>query len=118
MTRLSPLLIAFVLFLVACGTAATDTTVSTESQVAATPDDSTTVSSEAPVATVQAPDENDGSESDDVDDSSDITDPPEEPTVVPDGPAAPNFTLVLDDGSTFELAAASRPVMLVFWAEW
>lgn len=37
---------------------------------------------------------------------------------VPDGPAVPDVTLELDDGTTFVLADASRPVMLVFWAEW
>ena len=37
---------------------------------------------------------------------------------IPDGPAVPDVTLELDDGTTFVLADASRPVMLVFWAEW
>jgi hypothetical protein len=37
---------------------------------------------------------------------------------VPDGPMAPVVTLELDDGSTYTLADAQRPVMFVFWAEW
>jgi hypothetical protein len=36
----------------------------------------------------------------------------------PDGPVAPSFTLVLGDGSTFDLAREARPVYMVFWAEW
>ncbi len=34
------------------------------------------------------------------------------------GPAAPDFTLELADGSTFTLSEAQHPVYLVFWAEW
>ena len=36
----------------------------------------------------------------------------------PDGPPAPDFELVLGDGSTFSLSAAEKPVYMVFWAEW
>ena len=32
--------------------------------------------------------------------------------------AAPDFDLVLADGSTFSLRDADRPIYLVFWAEW
>lgn len=35
-----------------------------------------------------------------------------------DGPAAPDFSLVLSDGSTFVLSEAAKPVYMVFWAEW
>ncbi|MDH3308118.1 MAG: hypothetical protein OEO77_11450 [Acidimicrobiia bacterium] len=35
-----------------------------------------------------------------------------------DGPAAPDFSLLVDDGSTFVLSQETRPVYLVFWAEW
>jgi hypothetical protein len=35
-----------------------------------------------------------------------------------EGPVAPDFSLVLADGSTFTLSEASRPVYMVFWAEW
>ncbi len=33
-------------------------------------------------------------------------------------PMAPDFDLVLGDGSTFTLSAVDKPVYLVFWAEW
>lgn len=33
-------------------------------------------------------------------------------------PAAPDFTLELGDGGTYTLAEGSKPVYLVFWAEW
>ena len=40
-------------------------------------------------------------------------------TVVSDGAAeAPDFELALADGGTFRLSAESRPVYLIFWAEW
>jgi hypothetical protein len=31
---------------------------------------------------------------------------------------APDFTLELGDGGTFTLSEGSKPVYLVFWAEW
>ncbi len=31
---------------------------------------------------------------------------------------APDFSITLDDGSTFVLSEATRPTYLVFWAEW
>ncbi len=36
----------------------------------------------------------------------------------PAGPAAPDFTLDLADGTTFILSGEDKPVYLVFWAEW
>lgn len=35
-----------------------------------------------------------------------------------DGPTAPDFSLVLSDGSTFTLSEGAKPVYMVFWAEW
>ena len=35
-----------------------------------------------------------------------------------DGPAAPDFELLLADGSTFRLSDEEKPVYMVFWAEW
>lgn len=35
-----------------------------------------------------------------------------------DGPPAPDFELVLSDGSTFQLSGEEKPVYMVFWAEW
>lgn len=51
------------------------------------------------------------------------TDPAESPTVTAatssfDGPPAPDFELVLSDGSTFRLSDEQKPVYIVFWAEW
>ena len=36
----------------------------------------------------------------------------------PEGEPAPDFTLALADGNEFSLSADSRPVYMVFWAEW
>jgi len=56
------------------------------------------------------------------DDDTEVSDNEDDPGVAlvatPDGPVAPDVTLDLDDGSTFVLADAQRPVMFVFWAEW
>ncbi len=41
-----------------------------------------------------------------------------EPPPQVEGPAAPDFVLALDDGSTFSLTDEQKPVYLVFWAEW
>ena len=35
-----------------------------------------------------------------------------------EGPAAPDFTTILADGSTFSLGEHDKPVYLIFWAEW
>jgi len=35
-----------------------------------------------------------------------------------EGPVAPDFTLDLGSGGTFVLSEETRPVYLVFWAEW
>jgi hypothetical protein len=43
-----------------------------------------------------------------------VTDPP--PQV--EGPAAPDFTFAMADGSAFSLSDEQKPVYLVFWAEW
>ena len=31
---------------------------------------------------------------------------------------APDFTVVLDDGSTFDTAQIDTPLYIIFWAEW
>lgn len=33
-------------------------------------------------------------------------------------PVAPDFTLELNDGGSYTLSEAEKPVYLVFWAEW
>ncbi len=35
-----------------------------------------------------------------------------------EGPVAPDFSLVLGDGTTFTLSEEAKPVYMVFWAEW
>lgn len=35
-----------------------------------------------------------------------------------EGPLAPDFSTILSDGTTFDLADHDQPVYLVFWAEW
>ena len=35
-----------------------------------------------------------------------------------DRPAAPDFSLPLADGGTYTLSEGSKPVYMVFWAEW
>lgn len=35
-----------------------------------------------------------------------------------DRPLAPDFTLELGEGGSYTLSEASKPVYLVFWAEW
>jgi hypothetical protein len=53
--------------------------------------------------------------------SSTTTPAPEAPnTSIPDGPAAPDFTLALgeDRTETFTLSQEAKPVYMVFWAEW
>ncbi|MFZ0493981.1 MAG: hypothetical protein WAM81_12400 [Acidimicrobiia bacterium] len=34
------------------------------------------------------------------------------------GKPAPDFTLTLSDGTDFTLSSETRPVYMVFWAEW
>ncbi len=46
------------------------------------------------------------------------TEPPPVAVVPPDGPPAPDFTLALGDGRSFTLSEETRPVYMVFWAEW
>jgi hypothetical protein len=38
----------------------------------------------------------------------------------PEGPPAPDFTLALGEGGsdTFTLSQESKPVFMIFWAEW
>ena len=50
--------------------------------------------------------------------------PPEDETTTtgpapnPEHALAPDFSLTLSDGSQYQLANETRPVYLVFWAEW
>jgi hypothetical protein len=40
------------------------------------------------------------------------------PTIPPDAPPAPDFTMALADGDTFTLSEQAMPVYMIFWAEW
>ena len=127
MRRFLSILVTVAFVLAACGTSAPHS--------AATNDAEQPIDSDASMAeeVTDDSDQQSGEENidasndlDDVDDPGDDEDAdPDEPDeaiadapAVADGPSVPNFTLELDDGSTFELASAPRPVMLVFWAEW
>jgi hypothetical protein len=39
-------------------------------------------------------------------------------TVDSAGPAAPDFTLELGNGGEFTLSEGTKPVYMIFWAEW
>ena len=45
---------------------------------------------------------------------------PDEATTTTDSgrPAAPDFTLALGDGGEYTLSEGSKPVYMIFWAEW
>lgn len=93
----------------ACGTgtstnADTDVTEPTEAPVETT----TTTSSGSPTTEATVP----GSSTGGTTTTTETSLPPL------DGPAAPDFSLELSDGSTFLLSQESRPVYMVFWAEW
>lgn len=42
----------------------------------------------------------------------------EEAKPLPEGPAAPDFTLALEPNGEFVLSQEVKPVYMVFWAEW
>lgn len=50
-------------------------------------------------------------------DAADESDGSEQPSG-PDGDPAPDFTLALADGSSFSPSAETKPIYMVFWAEW
>ena len=127
MRRLLSVLGALALVLTACGTAAPEP--------GATDAPSSPIESDRPEPVAESPDDDPDSSGDgDVDempgeadakidgladdDQGTTEDGESEVVLRPDGPLAPNVTLDLDDGSTFVLADAERPVMFVFWAEW
>lgn len=105
MKRTLSILIVLALALAACGTGETGVTVTTANETQTTeapvePSEATTETESTPAAT-------EGANEDPSDVSSGV-----------DGPAAPDFTLALGDGSSFTLSDTDRPVYLVFWAEW
>ncbi len=102
MNRSVSVLVAVVLLASACGGVATEVSSAVEPIAGAV----TTVSETTP-APAGATDTTGPS----------VSEPEPSPSGV-DGPAAPDFSLVLSDGSTFTLSEGSKPVYMVFWAEW
>lgn len=103
MRRWPLLLAALTLLVAACGGGGGGTaSASSESAVASgTPDTPTTSAPSTP-----------------TDGGGEGTTSTAEPSLRPEGPAAPDFTLALGDGSTFTLSDEQKPVYMVFWAEW
>jgi hypothetical protein len=46
------------------------------------------------------------------------SDPESPPTTDSGRPVAPDFTLELGEGGEYTLSEGSKPVYMVFWAEW
>lgn len=109
------LLLVIALVAAACGSAADD--VSAPAQSAAEQDVPATASDTTAGGEVTEPIE----EPSEAPPATTSTDVPAE-TVAPqpafDGPPAPDFSMTLADGTEFVLSAETRPVYLVFWAEW
>jgi hypothetical protein len=101
MIRLATATAVFGLIVAACGGQVTEETFET-----VPPPGSTVATTEAPAVT-------------DTGDPTTTAAPPvtSEPIVV-DGPPAPDFSLALHDGLGFVLSAETKPVYMVFWAEW
>ena len=102
MKRSVSLLAAVVFVATACGGAATEVSTTVEPVAGAV----TTVSGGSP--TTMGSTDTTGSSA---------AEPEASPSGV-EGPEAPDFSLVLSDGSTFTLSEGSKPVYMVFWAEW
>ena len=108
--RLISFVVASLLLFAACGTGETTPNTDVSQATATTGASESTAAPDAPAgteapATSEAP-TTDGTEAAAV-----------EPSGV-EGPDAPDFSLALGDGSTYQLAADDKPVYLVFWAEW
>lgn len=113
--RLIPILV-FSLVVAACGSAATESGPGADGIVATTvasePGDtsgpSTTTGSDSSSSPTTAP----------TDGAPAATTAPTAVTTNFDGAAAPDFRLALADGSDFVLSEETKPVYMVFWAEW
>ena len=116
MRRIFLLLAAAAILLAACGGAATVSTTSEELSSDAVP------ATPAPSADDQSGgDETQTTPADET--ATDATPAVDDEPVVArvtdfDGPAAADFTIALDKAGTFSLSEETRPVYLVFWAEW
>jgi hypothetical protein len=108
--RIIAWLVGLALVVAACGGGATDVATPDGNQSAAQGGDATpttAVASTEPAATPVT------EESDDTAPSPDARPAPD-----PNREIAPDFSLLLGDGSTFVLSEETRPVFMVFWAEW
>ena len=98
MRRLVPL----VVLIAACGGTASDQT---------TPGSQDAVAPASSVAESQSITADDG--------STPTTSESDSPSTTDSGrPVAPDFTLVLGEGGEYTLSEGSKPVYMVFWAEW
>lgn len=100
----------FALFVAACSSTGADSnpsTVDAGDETTTTDVDSTTQTTTAGDATTTT-----------AGDGTTTTAAPEATTTTSGRPAAPDFTLELGDGGTYTLSEGSKPVYLVFWAEW
>ncbi|MCP5115704.1 MAG: hypothetical protein GY953_33165 [bacterium] len=102
------LVIAFALFLAACGGSAEPTAGTAVTAATAASGDA----DNEPTAT-SAPQADSGDKA-----STEVMESTAAPTPSFDGPPAPDFELALSDGSTFRLSDEQKPVYVVFWAEW
>jgi hypothetical protein len=92
--------IVFLLVLAACGGGGTSATTAAPDSVGETISGApSTTSASSGAATTLAPDE--------------IT-----ATTDSGRPGAPEFTLELGDGGAYTLSEGSKPVYMIFWAEW
>lgn len=107
MHRTAVLITGLALVAAACGGGATD---------AATPVESSTAQSDQSTQTTAVPATEPGTPPA----TEDTESPSEEerPAPDPNREIAPDFDLLLSDGSTFVLSDETRPVFMVFWAEW
>ena len=110
--RLLALFIGFALVVAACGGGAADT-----ADTAAPAESSSTARSDATPTTAVAATEPDTPPA--TEQTDEAAEPAEErPAPDPNREIAPDFDLLLADGSTFVLSEETRPVFMVFWAEW
>ena len=107
--RTAVLMVGFSLVVAACGATETDLATPTEAAPATQQqtDDSTPAT---PVPTTQPSTAPSTSE--------EVAPAAERPAPDPNREIAPEFSLALGDGSTFVLSEETRPVFMVFWAEW
>lgn len=108
-TTSKTLVVAFAIAMAACGTgdAAVDTTSQAAETVAPTETTAGTSETTAGQATTTEGSDAEAAPTTEAAQSSGV-----------EGPVAPDFEFLLDDGSTFVLSEEAMPVYMVFWAEW